>query len=33
MMLAFAVGNMAQAAALNWITFIKALIASLLAKS
>lgn len=33
MMLAFAVGNMAQAAALNWMTFIKALIASLLAKS
>lgn len=33
-MLAFAVGNMAQAAAaLNWITFIKALTASLLAKS
>lgn len=32
-MLAFAVGNMAQAAALNWITFKKALIALLLAKS
>lgn len=32
MMLAFAVGNMAQAA-LNWMTFMKALIALLLAKS
>lgn len=32
MMLAFAVGNMAQTA-LNWMTFMKALIALLLAKS
>lgn len=32
-MLAFAVGNMAQTAALNWVTFIKALIALLLVKS